>query len=217
MKCLLFSVGVFFFSFLEAGAQEYRLVYESASLPELYNSVDVFAEIKDGTAFKRLPQSKYRLSVAGASLDGHTLNYNREQLYSNNGVIHFLLRTGGRDIPLTLQLPVLEDIQFNLYTDSIKPILNYYLNVEGRFSSGRVLPLDAGFVTVSSDAGSMSGLEWVPPAKRDFDRVNFTVTNKFNPAQQKQVTVYLKKYKDPRDNMNYRDRTEEEVIHNRRR
>lgn len=198
-------------------AQEYRLIYDEQSLPELYNNIYLFAEVKQDGDYRQLNVNKYRLQTNEGEVDGNSFTYNRQQLYDNKGIVHVDLVTGNRTIPLTVSLPILQEVNINLYTDSIKPILNYYLNVEGKFSSGRVFPLDSGFVTVTCDAGSMRGLEWILPKERNFDKVNFTVVNKFNPDDRKQVTVYLKKSKDPRDDPNYQDRTEDEIINNRRR
>ncbi|WP_276133561.1 hypothetical protein [Polluticoccus soli] len=198
-------------------AQEYRLVYDEQSLPELYNNIYIFAEVKQDGGYRKLNANKYRLQTTEGQLDGNSFTFNRQRLYDNNGVVHFDLVAGSKAVPLTLALPVLQEINTNLYTDSIKPVLNYYLNVEGKFSSGRVFPLDSNFVAVTSDVGSMRGLEWILPKQRDFEKVNFTIVNKFNPDDRKNVTVYLKKYKDPRDAPDYQDRTEDEVIPNRRR
>jgi hypothetical protein len=198
-------------------SQEYRLVYDEQSLPELYNRIYLFAEVKDGGSYRKLSNNKYRLQTTEGALDGNLYTFNRQHIYANKGIVRFNLITGNKTIPLALQLPVLEEININLYTDSIKPILNYYLNVEGKFSNGRVFPLDSSFVTVVSDAGSMNGLEWILPKERNFDKVNFTVISKFRPENRKQATVYLKKHKDPRDDPNYQDRTEDEIINDRKR
>lgn len=216
MKRLMFFVLLVLCS-LNLHAQVYRLSYDAGALPELYNQVYISAEIKQHGNFQKLAAGRYKLSTKDALLEGNLLRYDRQRLYENNGVIHFTLRTGNQDIPVTLQLPTLEDVSVNLYTDSIKPILNYYLNVEGRFSNGRVFPLDTNFVTVTSNEGRMNGLEWILPKDRDFEKVTFIVTNKFRPADSEQVTLYLKKHKDPRDDPGYQERSEEEIINSNRR
>lgn len=204
------------FCFFHSRSQEYRLVYDAQSLPELYTTIQVYPEVKQGGEFRRLSKNKYKLSAGGTLFGGNELRYNRRQLYDNNGIVDLKLHTAGKEIPLSLQLPVLEDIRINLYTDSIKPILNYYINVEGKFSSGRILPLDSSFVYITCDAGSMSGLEWIAPKERNFDRVHFTITNKYRPREQEQLVLYLKKYNDPRDSKDYQEKTEEEIINDGR-
>jgi hypothetical protein len=105
-----------------------------------------------------------------------------------------------------LQLPYLTDLRFNLYADSIKPILNFYVNVEGVFSSGKIFPLTESQVALTANEGSMNGMEWVVPRERQFDHVVFTATSTVNPSITKSVTVYLKRYKDPRDAEGYQER-----------
>ncbi len=95
----------------------------------------------------------------------------------------------------------LKRIYFNLYTDSIKTILNYYVNVEGEYSDGRILPLDAASMTLSADHGSITGSEWVPPKHIDFEKVRFRAVANDDPGLQAEVTVWLKRAKDPRDEM----------------
>lgn len=98
-----------------------------------------------------------------------------------------------------------EKIYFNLYTDSIKTVVNYYVNVEGIFKGGRVLPLDANTITITADKGRMEGNEWIAPKQIDFDRVTFMAVAKENSSQRATITVYLQKWKDPRDDMSHDD------------
>jgi hypothetical protein len=116
-----------------------------------------------------------------------------------------------------VRLHSLHGIRYNLYTDSIKPILNYYVNVEGEFSSGRILPLDSSMIMLTANHGSIKGMEWVLPAERNFESVSFTAIAKSNPSLKISKTVYLKKYRDPRDALDYKDATEEEVIRGKKR
>lgn len=97
------------------------------------------------------------------------------------------------------QYSELKNIRFNLYADSIKPVLNYYVNVEGEFSDGRILPLDQNDIILEADWGKILNSEWVIPKKLEKDCVVFTATARNNPALRKQVTVYIQKRKDPRD------------------
>jgi len=95
--------------------------------------------------------------------------------------------------------PQVRRIYFNLYTDSIKTVLNYYVNVEAELSNGRFRPMDTSMVEIRADQGHMSGNEWVAPRNIGFDRVRFTVNLKTDPALRDEVTVYLKRAIDPRD------------------
>lgn len=197
-------------------AQEYRINYEERQLPELYEKVDVFAEEKKGDGYVRLKNGSYKLSVNTGSLKGRSFTFTRADIYKRQGGVQFTLSINGRQYPAVLQLPLLTDIRYNLYTDSIKPILNYWINIEGVFSNGKVYPLDASFVTISSDNGAMKGMEWIVPKQIDFEKVTFTTVSKFNPDMKKEKTLYIKRYKDPKDALDYEDRTEEDIMKNKR-
>ena len=202
---------------LSSYSQQYRLTYGDNSLPELYDKVDVFVQQQKGNGYTTLSSGKYRLTTNEGEYRNGTFTINRDILQQNKGFVNFTLTIQGQTIPLQLQLPVLKSIRYNLYTDSIKPVLNYYVNVEGEFSSGRILPLDSSIVTLTTNQGSIKGMVWVLPAERNFESVTFTAIAKSNPALKTSKTVYLKKYRDPRDAPDYKDATEEEVIHGKRR
>lgn len=198
MTAILFSVNVV--------AQPYRLVCDEASLPELYTQIQVYAEEwKDGS-FKKLPPVRYRLASNEALIDKDNILFNRALLYKQGGDLHIDLLFRGQIIPLTVSLPILKDIRYNLFTDSIKPVLNYYVNVEGIFSNGKIYPLDTSFVSIAASEGRMHGFEWILPAERDFDKVTFTATCRYHPYIKKTVTLYMKKNKDPRDAEGYGDK-----------
>ena len=93
----------------------------------------------------------------------------------------------------------LKRIYFNLYTDSIKTVLNYYVNVEGEYTDGRYLPLDASTISLTADNGTISGNEWIAPAEIRFEKVTFRAVAKGNPKLHDEITVWLKRAKDPRD------------------
>lgn len=95
--------------------------------------------------------------------------------------------------------PQVRRIYFNLYTDSIKTQLNYYVNVEAELSNGRFLPMDTSQIIIEADHGRMAGNEWVAPKQIGFDRVHFLARLKSDPSVQEEITVYLKRAIDPRD------------------
>ncbi|RYD52014.1 MAG: hypothetical protein EOP52_07465 [Sphingobacteriales bacterium] len=96
-------------------------------------------------------------------------------------------------------------IYFNLYTDSIKPILNYYVNVEGQTVDGRYMPLDDRQILLTADWGELRGNEWVIPKTMLHDSVTFTAVLRSNPVLREQITVWVKKWKDPRDEPGYEE------------
>src|SRR5690606_8334218 len=123
--------------------------YNDAGLPELYNNIEVIVEEPSKNGTYTVISNKYKLQATGAQLRGNKLEFNRETIHHNNGIINFILTHKGNNIPLELTLPVLKEIRFNLYADSIKPVLNYYLNVEGVFSNGKIYPLDTSFINIT--------------------------------------------------------------------
>lgn len=95
--------------------------------------------------------------------------------------------------------PQVRRIYFNLYTDSIKTQLNYYVNVEAEMSNGSYLPMDTSMIAISADQGRMAGNEWIAPKQIGFDRVRFTARLRSDPAVSTDITVFLKRAIDPRD------------------
>lgn len=93
----------------------------------------------------------------------------------------------------------LRRIYFNLYTDSIKTALDFYLNVEGEYQDGRILPLDTSELVFHADQGRIFGNAWQAPEQINFQKVQFSVHAKDRPAIRDSITVWMKKLKDPRD------------------
>jgi hypothetical protein len=107
-------------------------------------------------------------------------------------------------LPMFVQAQRGEDLKrvyFNMYTDSIKTILHYYVNVEGEYHNGRFLPLDTNSVVITADNGTMVGNDWIAPRQITFEKVTFRVASKTNSRLRDEVTVWLKRAKDPRDEM----------------
>ncbi len=115
------------------------------------------------------------------------------------------LGTGNISQTFAQQRPKLQKVYFNLYTDSLKPVLNYYVNVEGKTVSGNYLPLDTSDVLLTADWGVMQGNEWVIPKVLLHDSVTFTVVSRQNPALRDRITIWIQKWKDPRDAPGYEE------------
>ncbi|MEZ5016896.1 MAG: hypothetical protein R2800_07575 [Flavipsychrobacter sp.] len=182
-------------------AQPYELSYDKDDMPELYNNISVYvSDQSDATS-----TTKGVLYYQGRIVKRNNLHFEKKDLYAAEGKLPFTLKTGGKEIPLTLELPILDDIRFNLYTDSIKPVLNYYLNIEGIFTNGRIFPLDTSLISVSCSAGAMDGFTWLKPETINFDKVTFTAICKYNPAIAQHLTIYIQRATDPRDEPDYED------------
>ena len=113
--------------------------------------------------------------------------------------------------------PKLRRLYFNLYTDSLKPVLNYYVNVEGETVDGNYLPLDTTDILLTASWGQMQGNEWIIPAVLMRDSVTFYASSRQNPALSDRITIWIQKRKDPRDNPDYTAPGDEEPPHGRRR
>jgi hypothetical protein len=202
MKSLYLSLILVFTAFCAVSAQEYRLSYDASSIPELYGETTVTLESRVGNQY--LPyKGNYRLYSNEAHVSGRHITYDVASIQDKKGLLPFEVTVNGDRLPLVLQLPYMTDLRFNLYADSIKPVLNFYVNVEGIFFDGKIFPLTEEQVRITASEGRMNGMEWVVPKERAFDRVIFTATSTADPSIARSVTVYLKKYKDPRDAEGY--------------
>ena len=210
------AVVMLLIGFTSAHAQQYRMNYDESTIPELYFTTKVFLEEKHGSEYEPV-RGKYRFSTPDVSTRGNQITYTPEELQRLGGKVNFRVEVRGEELNLPLTLPVLTDIRFNLYTDSIKPVLNYFVSVEGIYSSGRIFPLTAEQITLTSDQGTMNGMEWLLPKERPFEKVTFTATSRSNSAIRKSVTLYLNKYKDPRDAEGYEERKAPDDLPVRRR
>jgi hypothetical protein len=88
----------------------------------------------------------------------------------------------------------LDTIYFNLYTDSLKRGTYNYINVEGRFSDGRYLPLGEKEIQLSASAGRFSGNSLFIDSSINVDKVKIKATVNGRPAMSKEIVMYIKKY-----------------------
>src|ERR1044071_694874 len=88
----------------------------------------------------------------------------------------------------------IEGISFNLYTDSLKKGVHNYINVDGKLSNGRFYPLMADDIIFSSSAGKWEGNSIIIDPSYKKDSVVITAKLKSNPALEKTVTIYIKKF-----------------------
>ncbi len=189
---------------LAASGQSFRLRYDPSSIPELYNNTHVILEEKKGNIYQPYP-GKFLIRAEKGNLKGMDFSYSEEDLAYTNGHFLFEVEINRQKIPLTLTLPSLTDIRFNFYTDSIKPILNYYVNVEGIFSSGKIYPLTEKQVVIVSDKGEMKGMEWLKSSSESIEKVSFTAYSVRKREIKTSATLYIRKNKDPRDAEGYNE------------
>jgi hypothetical protein len=111
-------------------------------------------------------------------------------------------------MPLRILLPVfffistfakgqkIDSIYVNLYTDSLKKGTYNYINVDGKLSNGRYMPLDSTHIIFWASEGKFHGNSlWID---KDFkyDKVFIKVLLKGNPQLTREFTMYIKKKPD---------------------
>ena len=91
----------------------------------------------------------------------------------------------------------IESIHVDLYTDSLKKGTFNYINIDGKLSNGKYLPLDSTDLIFWASDGKFTGNDlWI---ERDFtsEKVDIKVTLKSNPSLHKEFTIYVKQQPDP--------------------
>jgi hypothetical protein len=94
------------------------------------------------------------------------------------------------------QAQKIDSIFFHLYTDSLKKAVHNYINVDGKLSNGRWLPLTEKEIKFQSSAGQFEGNDLILPADFSGEKVTVTATLKSNPALEKTITIWVKKKPD---------------------
>jgi hypothetical protein len=91
----------------------------------------------------------------------------------------------------------IESIHVNLYTDSLKKGTFNYINIDGRLSNGKYLPLDSTHLIFWSSAGKFNGNNLWIDRELTAEKVEIKVTLRTNPALSKEFSIYIKKKPDP--------------------
>ncbi len=110
---------------------------------------------------------------------------------------YFLLFVAVLISTLHLQAQKVESIHFNLYTDSLKKGQHNYINVDGKLTNGKWLPLTSAELNFSSTAGTFQGNDLIIPVDFKEEKVKVTAELKSNPSIKKEIIIYLKKNEDP--------------------
>jgi hypothetical protein len=96
-----------------------------------------------------------------------------------------------------LQAQRVDSIYFNLYTDSLKKGTHNYINVDGKLSNGKWVPLTADEVQFSASACKFSGNELIIPADFGEDAITIKAVLKSNPRLALEKKIWIKKMPDP--------------------
>ncbi|MEP6951967.1 MAG: hypothetical protein ABI863_21940 [Ginsengibacter sp.] len=89
-----------------------------------------------------------------------------------------------------------ESIYVDLYTDSLKKGTYNYINIDGKLSTGKFIPLDSTELIFTSSDGRFSGNSlWLDPGFAK-EKVSIKAILKSNPSMYKEFTMYVKKKPD---------------------
>lgn len=88
----------------------------------------------------------------------------------------------------------LDSIYFNLYTDSLKKGTYNYINVEGKYSDGRYLPLSSKELKFSSSYGKFEGNSLFIDSSFKEEKVTVKAVALSNSNLVKEINIYIKKY-----------------------
>jgi hypothetical protein len=92
----------------------------------------------------------------------------------------------------TLFAQKVDSIYFNLYTDSLKKGQHNYINVDGKMSNGRWMPLTAKDIQFSCSSAEFSGNELIIPDNFKPEKVIVKAVLKSNPAVWLERTIWIK-------------------------
>jgi hypothetical protein len=90
-----------------------------------------------------------------------------------------------------------DSIYFNLYTDSLKKGQHNYINVDGKLSNGRWMPLTAKDLEFSCAEAKLDGNQIIIPEDFKPAKVTVKVALKNNPSVAIQRTIWIKTIPDP--------------------
>ena len=90
----------------------------------------------------------------------------------------------------------IDSISFHLYTDSLKKGTHNYINVDGKTSDGKWIPLTAKDIIFTSNYGTFEGTELVLPAEATVEKLAIKAVLKSDPGLWKEITIWIKKKPD---------------------
>jgi hypothetical protein len=85
-----------------------------------------------------------------------------------------------------------DSIYFHLYTDSLKKGQHNYINVDGKLSNGRWLPLTSKDLQFSCNEAQFQGNELIIPGDFKPEKVTVRVSLKSNPFMVIEKTIWIK-------------------------
>jgi hypothetical protein len=89
-----------------------------------------------------------------------------------------------------------DSIYFHLYTDSLKKGTHNYINVDGKLSNGKWMPLTNKEIIFSTTYGTFEGNELVLPLNVTEEKVTVKAILRDKQSTWKEITIWIKKKPD---------------------
>jgi hypothetical protein len=228
MKGYLILAGLLLPLLLQAQQHKVKSItayYDTTAVVELFNQAPIGLEITytngEIRATEGFMHGNYRWKyIKVTSPDGTVRNgvltFDRSYLPQNQYQVKLLVTLPDLEQPIatTLQLPYLTGIRFHHYADSLKKDIRFYLNVEGRFSTGKIYPLDTSVIQFTASAGRLLGQDLLLSRSDTSRFINVTATYKLNPSMVIHTVIPVKQKQDD-DSMIIKD--ERDLFNNNRR
>ena len=96
----------------------------------------------------------------------------------------------------SLSAQKVDSIYFHLYTDSLKKGQHNYINVDGKLSDGRWMPLTSKDIIFSCAEASFQGNELIIPVDFKPEKVKVKAVLRSNPLMVIERTIWIKKKPD---------------------
>jgi hypothetical protein len=96
-------------------------------------------------------------------------------------------------IHLSANAQKIENIYFNLYTDSLKKGFYNYINIDGKMTDGTWQPLDSTQIILKSNAGIFKGNDLFIDSSFKGDKITVKAVLRSNPLIWKEIVIYIRK------------------------
>ncbi len=119
----------------------------------------------------------------GSIRRGGVLQFFPEMLSDLEGKIPLSVSLSGQSYPGFVKIEGPRKIRFNFYTDTIKPVLNFWINVEQIVGEDSYYPMAAEDLLISTSYGEVDGLELILPEEPEEEYVSFRVCLISDPSE----------------------------------
>ncbi len=164
--CLLLHLTLLPSHAQQKKVQKVQAFYDSTAIPEVFQKVPVGFRLiftdqstaaTRGFLHGRIRWRDLNIRTAQGTIHNGELTFDPEKVWENKHRVSFDITYADTTLHCDLALPYLQEIHLNLFVDSIKREVPFYLNTEGHFSSGKVYPLDTGKLRFYTSAGALTG------------------------------------------------------------